>query len=166
MSWAISTCNLPDRLAACWAKMSRMSWVRSMTRSWVTSARLRICDGESSPSKTRSEAPACKATTSMSASLPLPRMNLGLTAVTRCTTRSATSRPAVSARAASSVSDASWTALGLLATLTSTARSRPEAVLPGAASRSPSRANSSSRAVARALKSSSTRSKGRGGSRS
>ena len=33
LSWAISTWSLPSRVAARWAKMSRMSWVRSMNLS-------------------------------------------------------------------------------------------------------------------------------------
>ena len=40
-SWASSTCALPSRLLACWAKMSRISAVRSMTLTLTTSSSAR-----------------------------------------------------------------------------------------------------------------------------
>jgi hypothetical protein len=40
-NWASSTCALPSRLLACWAKMSRISAVRSMTLTLTTSSRAR-----------------------------------------------------------------------------------------------------------------------------
>ena len=49
--WASSTCALPSRLFACWAKMSRISAVRSMTLTLTTSSSLRSWPGVSSPSQ-------------------------------------------------------------------------------------------------------------------
>ena len=40
-SWASSTCALPSLLLACWAKMSRISAVRSMTLTLIRCSRLR-----------------------------------------------------------------------------------------------------------------------------
>ena len=48
LSWASSTWTFPSRLWARRAKMSRMSWVRSMTLSSVASAILFCCDGDRS----------------------------------------------------------------------------------------------------------------------
>ena len=44
-SWASSTCSLPSRVRARRAKMSRMSWVRSMTFRSSASSRWRSCAG-------------------------------------------------------------------------------------------------------------------------
>ena len=44
-SWASSTCALPSLLLACWAKMSRISAVRSMTLTLICCSRLRSWDG-------------------------------------------------------------------------------------------------------------------------
>ena len=44
-SWASSTCALPSLLFACWAKMSRISAVRSTTLTLVCCSRLRSWDG-------------------------------------------------------------------------------------------------------------------------
>ena len=44
-SWASSTCALPSRLRACWAKMSRISAVRSMTLTLTTSSSWRSWPG-------------------------------------------------------------------------------------------------------------------------
>ena len=49
-SWASSTWSLPSALTACWAKMSRISCVRSITRAPSASSRKRCCAGSSSPS--------------------------------------------------------------------------------------------------------------------
>ena len=51
LSCASSTCSLPSRVRARRAKMSRMSWVRSMTLRSSAASRLRSCAGESSLSK-------------------------------------------------------------------------------------------------------------------
>ena len=56
LSWASSTWSLPSALCARWAKMSRMSWVRSSTLRLVSSAMCRLCDGLRSWSKTRRSA--------------------------------------------------------------------------------------------------------------
>ena len=50
-SWASSTWALPSRLRACWAKMSRISAVRSMTLTCTTPSRRRSWLGVSSPSQ-------------------------------------------------------------------------------------------------------------------
>ncbi len=52
-SCASSTCSFPSAETACWAKMSRISWVRSTTRADSASSSARCCVGFSS-SSTRS----------------------------------------------------------------------------------------------------------------
>ena len=44
-SCASSTCSFPSALVACWAKMSRISCVRSTTRVSSAFSRKRCCDG-------------------------------------------------------------------------------------------------------------------------
>ena len=56
-SCASSTCALPSLDLACWAKMSRISAVRSTTLTLTRSSRLRSCDGLSSPSQITVSAP-------------------------------------------------------------------------------------------------------------
>src|SRR5206468_3371906 len=56
-SCASSTWSLPSADTACWAKMSRMSWVRSTTRALSAFSRNRCCDGSSSSSTRRHSAP-------------------------------------------------------------------------------------------------------------
>ena len=59
-SCASSTCSWPSRVRAWRAKMSRMSCVRSITRTSSSRSRLRCCEGVSSWSKiTRSGATRC-----------------------------------------------------------------------------------------------------------
>ena len=56
-SWASSTCALPSLLRACWAKMSRISAVRSMTLTRTTPSSRRSWPGVSSPSQITVSAP-------------------------------------------------------------------------------------------------------------
>src|SRR5439155_1043149 len=62
-SCASSTWSFPSALTACWAKMSRISWVRSTTRAESAFSSVRCCTGSSSsstsstiPSESRHEA--------------------------------------------------------------------------------------------------------------
>ncbi len=71
-SWASSTWSLPSRDRARWAKMSRISWVRSMTLSAIWSVMERIWDGFSSWSKTMIVAASWRAWMASSWSLPVP----------------------------------------------------------------------------------------------
>ena len=72
-SWASSTCALPSRLFACWAKMSRIRAVRSMTLTLTTSSRARRWLGASSVSQTTVSAPSAMTMSRSSCALPLPR---------------------------------------------------------------------------------------------
>ena len=106
-SWASSTCALPSRDLACWAKMSRIRAVRSTTLTLTTSSRLRRWDGLSSPSTTTVSAPVSATMSPSSAALPEPR-NVAASGLSRGWMRaSSTWDPAVSASAASSAIDTS-----------------------------------------------------------
>ena len=56
-SWASSTWALPSWLLACWAKMSRISAVRSMTLTLIRCSSVRSWHGDSSPSQITVSAP-------------------------------------------------------------------------------------------------------------
>ena len=56
-SWASSTWSLPSALRACWAKMSRISCVRSTTRAWRRFSSWRCWEGASSSSTSSDSAP-------------------------------------------------------------------------------------------------------------
>ena len=101
-SWASSTCALPSRDLACWAKMSRISAVRSTTLTRTMSSSARRCDGASSPSTTTVSAPTAATSVASSAALPEPRYVPGSGLARLCRRPSMTCDPAVSASAASS----------------------------------------------------------------
>ena len=105
------------------AKISRISWVRSMTRISVKSVIERICEGLSSWLKTNRLASSCRARTMISASLPLPRIKRGLIWLRRCRTVSRTRTSAERASSASSASSASARCRASVVTLTRMARS-------------------------------------------
>ena len=71
-SCASSTWSLPSALTACWAKMSRISCVRSITRACRWFSRKRCCDGSSSSSTSRLSASRSANASFSSSSLPLP----------------------------------------------------------------------------------------------
>ncbi len=70
--WASATCALPSRLFACWAKMSRMSAVRSITLTLTTSSSWISWLGLSSPSQITVSAPVASTVSRSSAALPDP----------------------------------------------------------------------------------------------
>ena len=75
-SCAISTCNLPSWLLARWAKISRISAVRSMIRTPRFSSKLRCCAGLIAWLNTTQSA-RCMSTSSLTSSaLPLPMYSL------------------------------------------------------------------------------------------
>ena len=69
---AASTCTLPARLCARCAKISRISIVRSTTRTSVAFSRLRICVGVSSRSKIISSISLFSQKFRISSTMPLP----------------------------------------------------------------------------------------------
>ena len=71
-SWASSTWALPSRLLACWAKMSRISAVRSITLTLTTPSRRRSWLGLSSPSQITVSAPVAATIPASSFALPEP----------------------------------------------------------------------------------------------
>src|SRR6266702_3761128 len=71
-SWASTTCALPSLLRACWAKMSRMSAVRSTTFTLTTPSSRRSWLGVSSPSQMTVSAPAPATSAASSEALPAP----------------------------------------------------------------------------------------------
>ena len=78
-SWASSTCRRPSWVRACWAKMSRISPLRSRT---LTPSRLSSAFcwlGSSSSSATSSVKPVSALACASSSALPLPRYQLGST---------------------------------------------------------------------------------------
>ncbi len=101
-SWASSTWALPSLDFACWAKMSRIRAVRSMTLTLTMSSRARRWPGASSPSAITVSAPDSATMSASSAALPLPRKVAGSGWARRWRIPSSTSEPAVSASAASS----------------------------------------------------------------
>ena len=56
-SWANSTCKRPSRVRACWAKISRMSAVRSITRASRTSPGCAAALGKAHHQKSRGQNP-------------------------------------------------------------------------------------------------------------
>lgn len=69
---ASDTCALPSRLVACWAKMSRISAVRSMTFTLTAFSNALSCAGDNSPSQITVSAPVAVTTSRSSAALPDP----------------------------------------------------------------------------------------------
>ena len=124
---ASSTCSLPSRVRARRAKMSRMSWVRSMTRRCRIFSMLRSCAGDSSLSKmTNDSCDSSQAAFNVS-SLPEPMSVAGSGRSRSCVNRITGSMSAASASPASS-SSASSTCVRRAAPVispTSAARSRP-----------------------------------------
>ena len=109
-SCASSTCSLPSRERARWAKMSRISCVRSITRSSSRSAMLRACAGERSWSKITRSASCWKARTTRSSRRPEPTTVRGSICGRTCTSTSAISTPAerASSRSSATASSVSW----------------------------------------------------------
>ncbi len=109
-SCASSTCSLPSRERARCAKMSRISWVRSITRSSRRSAMLRACAGERSWSKITRSASCWKARTTRSSRRPEPTTVRGSICGRTCTSTSAISTPAerASSRSSTTASSVSW----------------------------------------------------------
>lgn len=101
------TCALPSREVACWAKMSRIRAVRSMTLTFTTFSSALSCAGVSSPSQITVSAPVASTTSRSSCALPEPMYVAGSGRSRRWITPSRTAEPAVSARALSSASEAS-----------------------------------------------------------
>ena len=123
--WASSTCALPSRLLACWAKMSRISAVRSTTLTLSTFSSWLSWPGVSSPSQITVSAPLAATMSRISLALPEPTYVAASGRSRRWLTASSTSDPAVSARAASSARDRSASAwVPSVHTPTSTTRSR------------------------------------------
>src|SRR5215510_2764006 len=90
-----------------WAKMSRMSAVRSMTLSPSEPPRLRSCTGESGSSEIMRFAPSRSEDALSSSTLPLPKYSRGVGAWRSWVIRPTTSAPADSARRPNSSSDSS-----------------------------------------------------------
>ena len=125
-NWASSTCALPSRLVACWAKMSRITAVRSTTLTLVTSSNARRWLGGRSSSTMMVSASSRATMPAISLALPEPTYVAASGRCRCCSRPSQTSAPAVSASAASSRSDSSaWACVvtALDQTPTSTTRS-------------------------------------------
>ena len=123
---ASSTWALPSGLRAFWAKISRITAVRSMAVRPNTFSRFRCWAGLSSSSKTTVSASTDRLNSAISSALPRPTKVAGSGASRRWTTRATTSAPALSTSWASS-SMASSTASRVLpgkATPTRMMRSR------------------------------------------
>ena len=71
-SCASSTCSWPSRVRACCAKMSRISWVRSITRVLTSFSMLRCCEAVRSWSNRQHVGGIEAAAPAISSSLPLP----------------------------------------------------------------------------------------------
>ncbi|SKU82118.1 Uncharacterised protein [Mycobacteroides abscessus subsp. abscessus] len=122
---ANETCALPSRLVACWAKMSRIRAVRSITLTLTAFSRATSCAGLSSPSQITVSAPVASTISRSSIALPEPIYVAGSGFWRRWIRPSSTSEPAVSASAASSVMLASASCeVPSVQTPTSTTRSR------------------------------------------
>ena len=104
-SCASSTCVLPSRLLACWAKMSRISAVRSITLTLTTPSSRRSWLGLSSPSQITVSAAVAATIPASSAALPAPTYVAGSTRPRRWIMPSSTTEPAVSASRLSSRSE-------------------------------------------------------------
>lgn len=101
-SWASSTWALPSLDLACWAKMSSMRAVRSITLIFIMSSKARRCEGVSSLSTITVSAPFSCTICFSSRAFPEPMKVLVFGCVRFCIKASKTSDPAVSAKAASS----------------------------------------------------------------
>ncbi len=88
-SWASSTWSLPSAVWACWAKMSRITVVRSTTRIWSASSSARCWRGASSSSHTTTSASDSRTSSRSSSTLPGPRYVRG-SGRRRCWVRVAT----------------------------------------------------------------------------
>src|SRR3954451_24133487 len=118
-SCASSTWSLPCAVWACWAKISRITAVRSTTRDCSASSSRRCWRGVSSSSITTTSAPACSVSRFSSSSLPGPRYVEGCGPSRCCTTVATVSTCAV--RSSSSISSSSSrpsSPCGRLATIT------------------------------------------------
>ncbi|SPE51806.1 hypothetical protein SBV1_1430023 [Verrucomicrobia bacterium] len=93
---------MPSRVRARWAKMSRISEVRSSTLQLNTRSRLRLCAGESSSSKITVSTSACRQCRANSSALPLPMKVPALGAASFCKPSPTTCPPAVVANSESS----------------------------------------------------------------
>ena len=126
-SCASSTWALPSREVACWAKMSRITAVRSTTFTLVASSKARRWLGGRSSSTTMVSASSCATIPASSRALPEPTYVAASGLIRCCSRPSHTTAPAVSASAASSRNDSSACACvvsRLDHTPTSTTRSR------------------------------------------
>src|ERR1051325_1580790 len=101
-SCASSTCIFASAERARVAKMSRITSVRSITRTASAFSRLGPCTGDSASSNNSSVAPVSWSTPFSSSTFPCPRYNVGVGASTRWWVRPTTSAPAVSASRPSS----------------------------------------------------------------
>ena len=106
-SWASSTWSLPSLLRARWAKMSRMSWVRSMTLAWIWSSRLRCWVGLRLWSKMTRSAPSSSFFGRAPPPCPRRRIIRGSLWGRCCRTLSTTRAPAAAASGPSSSRDSS-----------------------------------------------------------
>ena len=109
-SCASSTCSLPSALVACWAKMSRISCVRSTTRAVRAFSSAFCCAGSSSSSTISTSAWASSYTCFSSSSFPLPTYVRGSGFARCCTSSAIGSTPAVRASSRSSPSSSSESA--------------------------------------------------------
>jgi len=150
LSCASSTCTCASRPEAFWAKMSRITWVRSRTFSFVRRSTSRACAGVSSRSNTSRSASWWNASDTASCSLPSPTTVRWSGLARRWTVVAATVAPALRTSSASSAMRAAVSASSGPRP-TSTARSSLERLT----SRAPAcRASSSSSARSRASTSS------------
>src|SRR4249919_409228 len=104
LSWASSTCSLPSWLRARWAKMSRISPVRSTTRRSSSFSRLRSWPGDNGWLTSTRSAPVASQAAFTSSSLPLPIRVAGFGLSMRALSVAATLAPAERARSANSSS--------------------------------------------------------------
>ncbi len=106
-NWASSTCNFPARVWARWAKISKITWVRSTTLNPMRRSKLRPWAGDRSRSKTIKLAPKVWADRATSSTLPSPITVWGWGRSRRCRNTSNTSPPADSTRRSTSASPCS-----------------------------------------------------------
>ena len=95
---------MPSRVLARWAKMSRMSALRSSTVVFKISSSVRVCEGVRSLSKMTMFAPVDKTSWRTSSALPSPMNERGSGVCLFCRILPAHSPPAVLSRASSSSS--------------------------------------------------------------
>ncbi len=123
-SCASSTCTFPSLLWARRAKMSRISWERSITFNSVSSPIAFTWEGFSSWSKMSRVAPLLRALMTSSFNFPSPSRYLGFMCFGLCKTLSRTRTSLERASSASSSRESSSLCRGFVETLTSIARSR------------------------------------------